>query len=142
MNEMVISVPLQTVPQPQLPGKSALIIQAPRSSLFHAISLSQLFLNHRVHDSNHRRQSCISYIPVEVIIEDEAKILSTELSPLLSEWKKNGFYGRIQALLTKGMMNMEDEKELPDIPWLERINDETPPPDTDYIAMLKELECK
>ena len=37
---------------------------------------------------------------------------------------------------------MDDEKELPDIPWLERILDETPPPDTDYIAMLEELEYK
>ena len=37
---------------------------------------------------------------------------------------------------------MDDEKELPDIPWLERILDETLPPDTDYIAMLEELEYK
>ena len=40
------------------------------------------------------------------------------------------------------MMNMDDEKELPDIPWLERINEEEPVPDTDYIAMLEELEYK
>ena len=37
---------------------------------------------------------------------------------------------------------MDDEKELPDIPRLDRILDETPPPDTDYIAMLEELEYK
>jgi len=38
---------------------------------------------------------------------------------------------------------MDDEKELPDIPWLKRISDEEPdPPDTDYIAMLEELEYK
>lgn len=38
---------------------------------------------------------------------------------------------------------MDDEKELPDISWLKRISDEEPdPPDTDYIAMLEELEYK
>lgn len=49
---------------------------------------------------------------------------------------------KYKPLLKEGGKRMEDEKELPDIPWLERINDETPPPDPDYIAMLEELEYK
>ena len=48
---------------------------------------------------------------------------------------------KCEALLERREI-MDDEKELPDIPWLEKILDETPPPDTDYIAMLEELEYK
>ena len=63
--------------------------------------------------------------------------------PSLFFWsgRKPGFMVKCRPLLERREI-MDDEKELPDIPWLERILDETPPPDTDYIAMLEELEYK
>ena len=49
--------------RPQMPASDRPSADLSSCGLFH------LPLNHRVHDLNHRRQSCLAYKPVEVIID-------------------------------------------------------------------------